>query len=153
MKKITNILAAAALTLTHAGCNDDIEMRRPPKFVLPELPDVGNIHTYKAPLYWSVYEYCYTKEQAGVSGADMDGAHGAKRLKVGPYDNPLWIHGPSETLIEGTDYTFGSLRYNGDPVVNPGASDMWFSWAVATHPGAREYIDGFFKHYHELGIR
>ena len=72
MKKITNILAAAALTLTLAGCNDDIEMRRPPKFVLPELPDVGNIHTYKAPLYWSVYEYCYTKEQAGVSGADMD---------------------------------------------------------------------------------
>lgn len=206
MKKITNILAAAALTLTLAGCNDDIEMRRPPKFVLPELPDVGNIHTYKAPLYWSVYEYCYTKEQAGVSGADMDISaeewdkiidwvatdlkpHGydmictdgfipmlakdasgymthygsmslkdlvakckAKGLKVGVYDNPLWIHGPSETLIEGTDYTFGSLRYNGDPVVNPGASDMWFSWAVATHPGAREYIDGFFRHYHELGI-
>ena len=29
---------------------------------------------------------------------------------------------------------------------------MWFNWVVAENPGAREYIDGFFKHYAELGI-
>ena len=76
----------------------------------------------------------------------------ARGLKVGVYDNPLWIHGPRETKIEGTDLTFGSLYYNGDPVTNQKAEDLWFNWAVASHAGAREYIDGFFKHYKELGI-
>ena len=34
---------------------------------LPEgLPDVGNIHTYKAPLYWTVYEYMITNQMAGT---------------------------------------------------------------------------------------
>lgn len=202
----TNILAALALTATLSGCSDEIEMRRPPKFELPELPEVGNIHTFKAPMYWSVYEYCYELERAGVPGDEMDidaqewtkildwmerdlKPHGydmvctdgfmpmrandksgymthygsmslkdlvamakERGLKVGVYDNPLWIHGPESTVIEGTDYTFGSLKYNGsDPVAYPDASEG-FSWVVATHPGAYEYIDGFFKHYHELGI-
>ncbi len=37
-------------------------------------------------------------------------------------------------------------------VLNPKNEDRWFWWAVAENPGAREYIDGFFKHYKELGI-
>lgn len=182
-------------------------MRYPPKFELPELPDVGEIHTYKAPLYWSVYEYCYEQSQQGVAEADMDisaeewdriidwvasdlkpygydmictdgfipmlakdetgymthyGSMAlkdlvakckAKGLKVGVYDNPLWIHGPRETKIEGTDYDFSSLYYNGSTSVqNPNAEDRWFHWAVAENPGTREFIDGFFKHYKELGI-
>lgn len=77
----------------------------------------------------------------------------AKGLKVGVYDNPLWIHGPRQTVIDGTKYNFGSLYYNGSTeVMNPKAEDMWFHWAVADNPGAKEYIDGFFKHYSELGI-
>ncbi|MDE5658109.1 MAG: glucan 1,6-alpha-isomaltosidase [Muribaculaceae bacterium] len=207
MKKM-NILASAALTtVALTGCNDDIEMRRPPKFELPELPVVEDIHQYKAPMYWSVYEYCYVKEQQGVSNSDMDITpsewdkiiewvatdlkpygydmvctdgfipmlaqddsgymthYGSmslkdlvakckeKGLKVGVYDNPLWIHGPRETKIEGTEYTFANLYYNGSTeVMNPTTDDMWFSWAVAENPGAKEYIDGFFKHYKELGI-
>ena len=182
-------------------------MRYPPKFELPELPDVGEIHTYKAPLYWSVYEYCYEQSQQGVAEADMDisaeewdriidwvasdlkpygydmictdgfipmlakdgtgymthyGSMAlkdlvakckAKGLKVGVYDNPLWIHGPRETKIEGTDYDFSLLYYNGSTSVqNPNAEDRWFHWAVAENPGTREFIDGFFKHYKELGI-
>ena len=193
--------------LALASCSDEIEMRYPPKFELPELPDVGEIHTYKAPLYWSVYEYCYEQSQQGVAEADMDisaeewdriidwvasdlkpygydmictdgfipmlakdgtgymthyGSMAlkdlvakckAKGLKVGVYDNPLWIHGPRETKIEGTDYDFGSLYYNGSTSVqNPNAEDRWFHWAVAENPGTREFIDGFFKHYKELGI-
>lgn len=189
------------------SCSDDIEMRRPPKFELPDLPVVEGIHQYKAPLYWSVYEYCYTREQEGIANADMDisaeewdkiidwvatdlkpagydmictdgfipmlsqdesgymthyGSMSlkdlvakckAKGLKVGVYDNPLWIHGPRETKIEGTDYTFGNLYYNGSSAVtNPNAEDMWFTWAVSENPGAKEFIDGFFKHYKELGI-
>lgn len=206
MKK-TIISAGVVASMLLASCSDEIEMRRPPVYELPELPVVEGIHQYKAPLYWSVYEYCYTQEQAGVANADMDitpeqwdeiidwvatelKPHGydmvctdgfipmlakdasgymthygstslkdlvakakAKGLKVGVYDNPLWIHGPSETKIEGTDYTFGGLYYNGTTqILNPSAENMWFNWVVAENPGAREYIDGFFKHYAELGI-
>lgn len=202
-----NIIASALAMLTLASCSDEIEMRYPPKYELPELPEVGEIHTYKAPLYWSVYEYCYEQSQQGVAEADMDitaeewdkimdwvatdlkpygydmictdgfipmlakdgtgymthyGSMAlkdlvakckAKGLKLGVYDNPLWIHGPRETKIEGTDYTFGSLYYNGTTSVqNPSAEDQWFHWAVAENPGAREFIDGFFKHYKDLGI-
>lgn len=202
-----NIIASALAMLALASCSDEIEMRYPPKFELPELPDVGEIHTYKAPLYWSVYEYCYEQSQKGVAEADMDisaeewdriidwvasdlkpygydmictdgfipmlakdetgymthyGSMAlkdlvakckAKGLKVGVYDNPLWIHGPRETKIEGTDYDFSSLYYNGSTSVqNPNAEDRWFHWAVAENPGTREFIDGFFKHYKELGI-
>ncbi len=43
------------------SCTDEIEMRRPPKFELPELPVVEDVQTgKKAPLYWSVYEYTRT---------------------------------------------------------------------------------------------
>ena len=202
-----NIIASALAMLALASCSDEIEMRYPPKFELPELPDVGEIHTYKAPLYWSVYEYCYEQSQQGVAEADMDisaeewdriidwvasdlkpygydmictdgfipmlakdgtgymthyGSMAlkdlvakckAKGLKVGVYDNPLWIHGPRETKIEGTDYDFSLLYYNGSTSVqNPNAEDRWFHWAVAENPGTREFIDGFFKHYKELGI-
>lgn len=206
MKKMI-IMSMAVGGMLLSACSNEIEMRRPPVYQIPELPVVEDIHTYKAPLYWSIYEYCYTQEQAGVSNSDMDftseqwdevidwvarelkpygydmvctdgfipmeakDASGymthygsmplkdlvakckAKGLKVGIYDNPLWIHGPRETQIEGTHYTFGNLYYNGSvEIMNPSAENMWFNWVVAENPGAREYIDGFFKHYSELGI-
>lgn len=202
-----NILTTALSAIMLASCTDEIEMRRPPKYELPDLPVIEGIHTYKAPMYWSVYEYCYEQEQNGVANENMDitpaewdkiidwvatelkpygydmvctdgfipmlaqdetgymthyGSMSlkdlvdkckAKGLKVGVYDNPLWIHGPRETKIEGTDYTFGGLYYNGMvDIMNPSAENMWFNWVVAENPGAKEYIDGFFKHYKELGI-
>lgn len=203
-----NILAAVSIATLLGGCTDEIEMRRPPVQELPELPTVENIHQYKAPLYWSVYEYCYTRSQQGVQNADMDitsdewdkiidwvatelkpygydmictdgfipmlakdesgymthyGSMAikdlvakckAKGLKVGIYDNPLWIHGPSSTKIEGTDYTFANLYYNAanNEVLNPSVEDTWFNWVVADNPGAKEYIDNFFRHFKELGV-
>lgn len=79
----------------------------------------------------------------------------AKGLKIGIYDNPLWLHGPDETLVEGTNINFGSLRYNDaldrDVVLYPGADDV-FGWVVPSHRGAREYIDGFFKYYKSIGV-
>ena len=72
MKTITAITAALAAGTFLAACGNDIEMRRPPKYELPELPVVEDIHVYKAPLYWSVYEYCYELEQKGVANQDMD---------------------------------------------------------------------------------
>lgn len=208
MKYNMPIIAAALLAgMAMTACSDEIEMRRPPKFELPDLPVIEDIHTFKAPLYWSIYEYCYTQEQSGVSNSDMDFTEEqwdevidwvarelkpygydmvctdgfipmeardesgymthygsmslkklvekckAKGLKVGVYDNPLWIHAPNDTKIAGTDYTFGGLYYNGtDEIMNPAASNQWFNWAVAEHAGAREYIDNFFKHFSELGI-
>lgn len=204
-RNMISILAGVALMLLTA-CTDDVEMRYPPKYELPDLPVVEGIHdNVKAPLYWSVYEYCYDQERQGVGTIDISPEewdkiidfvatnlkpHGydmictdgfiamlatdnsgymtqygsislkdlvakckAKGLKLGVYDNPLWIHGPRDTKIEGTDYTFGNLYYNGSTqVVNPGVDDMWFHWIVAENPGAKEYIDGFFKHYKELGV-
>lgn len=204
-RNMISILAGAALMLLTA-CTDDVEMRYPPKYELPDLPVVEGIHdNVKAPLYWSVYEYCFDQERQGVGTIDISPEewdkiidfvatnlkpHGydmictdgfiamlatdnsgymtqygsislkdlvakckAKGLKLGVYDNPLWIHGPRDTKIEGTDYTFGNLYYNGSTqVVNPGVDDMWFHWIVAENPGAKEYIDGFFKHYKELGV-
>ena len=208
MKSYMSILGAAfALGAMLSACDDTIEMRRPPVYELPELPEIADIHCFKAPLYWSVYEYCYDREQSGMANSDMDltpeqwdeiidwvarelkpygydmvctdgfipmlaqdgtgymthyGSTSlkdlvakckAKGLKLGVYDNPLWIHGSNDIKIEGTDYTLGSLYYNGtDPILNESAANMWFNWAVAEHPGTREYIDGFFRHYAELGI-
>ena len=201
------IMSAAVGAVMLAGCADEIEMRRPPVYEMPELPEVSGIHVYNAPLYWSIYEYCYTQEQAGVSNQDMDFSEAqwdevidwvatelkpygydmvctdgfipmeakdasgymthygsmsleklvakckAKGLRLGVYDNPLWIHGPRETRIEGSDYIFGNLYYNGTTdILNPSTDNMWFNWVVAENPGAREYIDGFFKHYSELGV-
>lgn len=208
--KMTLISAAAVIGASMlASCGEDVNMKRPPVFTLPELPQISDVHVYKAPLYWSVYEYCYELERAGVPESDMDISpeewdkildwvardlkpHGydmvctdgfipmlakdasgymthygstalkdlvakaeARGLKVGVYDNPLWIHGDESTPIEGTDYTFANLPYRGvEEVTNPDATgDRWFKWAMADHPGAREYIDGFFKHYSDLGIK
>ena len=206
MKNMTLMTIALAAAALFGSCKDDVEMKYPPKQELPELPIVEGIHdNVKAPLYWSVYEYCYEQERQGVStiditpdewdkmidfvatdlkpyGYDMictDGfiamlstdASGymtqygsislkdlvakckAKGLKLGVYDNPLWIHGPRETKIAGTNYTFADLYYNGKTEVqNPGVQDNWFHWAVAENPGCKEYIDGFFKHYKNLGV-
>ncbi len=206
--KSMSILASALAVVALAGCTDTIEMRRPQKFELPELPEIEDIHNKKAPLYWSVYEYCHLASINGVKNEDMDinaeqwekitdwlakdlkpygydmvctdgfitqnckngspymthyGSMSikelvdmckAKGLKVGIYDNPLWIHAPGDTKIPGTDYKVGDLRWDlKSEVLNPDTPDMWgFQWVVATYPGAKEYIDGFFKYYADLGI-
>lgn len=204
MSLLASTLAAVALT----GCVENIEMRRPQKFELPDLPPIEEIHNFKAPLYWSVYEYCHTQSQSGVKNEDMDitaaqweqitdwlardlkpygydmvctdgfisqnckdgspymthyGSMSIKELvemckkkglKVGIYDNPLWVHAPWDTKVPDSEYTVGDLLWDHkSEVLNPGTEDMWgFQWVVASYPGAKEYIDGFFKHYAELGI-
>lgn len=209
INKTIIISAVAAMgTCCLSACDDDnYKMKYPPRYDLTDLPVVEGVHSFKAPLYWSVYEYCWSQERAGVSNENMDitaaewdkildwvardfKPHGydmvctdgwipllakdgspymthygsmaikdlvakakAKGLRVGIYDNPMWLHCPNDTKIPGTDYTTGSLRYNGvEAVNNPKNDDLWFWWGVSTHPGAREWIDGFFKHYKELGV-
>ncbi|WP_303329890.1 SusF/SusE family outer membrane protein [Muribaculum intestinale] len=168
--------------------------------------DVGNIHAFKAPLYWSVYERAYeldgdvwddrniTLEEwernfdwvakellpygydmvctdgflppkcdggqpymtrlGQVPLKDLIAAAKSRGLRVGIYDSPLETWCDPATLIPGTNYTVGSLLYDKaiDNVKNPDAEDKWHTYIVFSHPGAKEYIDGFFKHYNDLGV-
>lgn len=197
-------MALAFLTMGCQSCNDSDS----PEVPTPDEKTEEGIHTYKAPLYWSVYEYCWLLERQGVAESDMDlseaewdkiidwvardlkpygynmictdgfipmiadDASGymtrygsmplkklvekcrAKGLEVGVYDNPLWIHGADDTPVQGAaGVTFGDLKYRqGDAVEHPADNDWWFSWVVASHDGAQEYIDGFFKHFSDLGV-
>lgn len=203
--------------LTCTSCQDEGTGWTPdmipddPEVVEPdEDVDISNIHTFKAPLYWSVYEFCWQMSQSGIPEYQMDmseaewdkainwvaenlkpygydmlctdgfipmlcerNEHGymdkygsmflkdivakckEKGLKLGVYDNPLWLHGKDETPIQNTNnITLGELRYDAtkDEVIHPNDEDKFFTYAVATHKGAEEYIDGFFKHYKELGV-
>ena len=215
---ITKFVAAAifcsAVSLT--ACGDDNKGGTVPGTPdepdptpgLPELPVPGEIHTYKAPLYWTIYEYAREWELAGVPydqmdlssdqwdavidmmatkfkpyGYDMICTDGflpqlardggiymshygsmplkelvrrakAKGLRVGVYDNPLWIKGNLNSKVPGTNYTLRSLTRNPqDKVLYPQVTDRPdFTWLVTDHPGAREYIDGWFKHYHDMGV-
>ena len=96
----------------------------------------------------------YLERYGSMPLADLVKRCKAKGLKLGVYDNPLWIHCPNERIVPGTNVSVGSLRYQpgSDKVVHSSASDTWFHWIVASHQGAKEYIDGFFKHYHDLGV-
>lgn len=198
MKKILLLLSVILI-----GCTKNIADSS-----MDSMDDNPDIHNYKAPLYWSVYEYCWLLEQNGTPSEKMDITEDewekitdwvardlkpygynmictdgfipmlakdesgymthygsmsleklsemckSKGLSLGIYDNPLWIHGPDDTLVHGTDnITFGSLKYKeGDKVLNPNIQDKWFSWVVASHEGAREYIDGFFEHFSKIGV-
>lgn len=77
-----------------------------------------------------------------------------KGLKLGIYDNPLWVHGSLDCPIEGTKYTVRNLLYEQgkDQVKNPDADGDIFTWIVPSHKGGKEYIDGFFKYYKSIGV-
>ena len=77
-----------------------------------------------------------------------------KGLKLGVYDNPLWVHGSLDCPIEGTKYTVRNLLYEQgkDQVKNPDADGDIFTWIVPSHKGGKEYIDGFFKYYKSIGV-
>ena len=184
MKKMT-IMAIGLMATMLSACTNDIEMRYPPKYELPELPVVEGIHDgVKAPLYWSIYEYAYEQEQAGVSGNDMDFTeaqwdevidwvaenlkpHGydmvctdgfipmlaqdgsgymthygsvslkelaakckAQGLRLGVYDNPLWIHGALTltlrvpTALSGSWFTTAARKWR-TPVLRISGSHGW----------------------------
>ena len=96
----------------------------------------------------------YMTHYGSMALKDLVAKAKAQGLKVGVYDNPLWIHGPRETPVDGTDYNFGSLYWNGSTeVMNPKAEDMWFHWVVADQPGTRVYrrlLQALFRTGHRL---
>ena len=98
----------------------------------------------------------YMTSYGGVKIKDLSAWCKERGLKLGIYDNPLWLHGPDETAVVGTSgATFKDLHYNDaidrDNVMYPDKGDV-FNWVVPSHKGARDYIDGFFKYYHNLGV-
>ncbi len=170
----------------------------------PNLPDepkdtttvTPGTNPFKAPLYWSVYEYCYTVD-AGIPelewerninwveenllpyGYDMicidgwgdvvtdpvtgyrtnhsyswthDYAWWSKELRqrgmrLGIYDNPLWINGNRDIIVKGTNKRLRDLVDT-----EGGKDDLWFSWLNVDRNGAKEYIEGFFEHYARMDV-
>lgn len=207
IKKLLVTGIACSLLTGLCACREDYsDMKVPYQYEHPKMEEVGNIHKFKAPLFWSVYERAYqldgqiwedrnipleeweanfdwVAKELKPYGYDMictDGflpincdngqpymtrlgqvpikdliAAAKKRgLRVGIYDSPLEVWCDPETIIPGTSYTIGSLLYDKekDTVLHPKVKDKWHTYIVFTHPGAKEYIDGFFKHYSELGV-
>lgn len=63
---ITGVACCAIFGL--CSCKEDYsDMQLPNQHEHPTLEEVGNIHTFKAPLYWSVYERAYE-----LDGDDWD---------------------------------------------------------------------------------
>ncbi|WP_390601972.1 alpha-galactosidase [Bacteroides sp. f07] len=207
------------LLLSFASCQKEYEMRPPstaPYTKLPDdLPDVGNIHTYKAPLYWSTYGFNRAGSRAGKASNDclptkeeysqildwlqenfvpygydlictdgwgnfnnIDENHpyttsrgsgkteveikwlvdeaNKRGIKTGIYDSPLWYNCDPEKLIPGTSYTVGSLAFDPEKDYSEHKPDHEvnsYNWIIYNHPGALEYIEGFFKHYNDLGVK
>jgi hypothetical protein len=159
---------------------------------------------FKAPLFWTVYENNFLKEQQGVAdnyisetefqanidwvnqnlkayGYNMicvDGWGDVKQLspngyrmshsqnwshnyawwstyiqgkgmRLGMYDNPLWIHvNPTDTTtkIVGTSLKVSSL-------INTSENATWFKWVQVNRTGAEEYVKGYVKHYADMGVK
>lgn len=208
IKNIALWTVAAVMPLSTASCSDEPEVSRwsvHEPVVTAGAPDEG-IHTMKAPLYWTVYEYLWKLERQGVPSSQMDitekqwdllidwfcenlkpygydmlctdgfltmknegqlymthyGSMDIAKLaqkckdrgiRLGIYDNPMWLRNADTDVIPGTEYTIRDLKYTrNDKVNHRNSSDKYFNWAIATHPGCKEYIDGFFKYYSELGV-
>ena len=62
VKYITVLVLALCAILLVGACKDNgfNEMKTPSsydKVSLPPLPQIEDMHSYKAPLYWSIYSY------------------------------------------------------------------------------------------------
>ena len=212
LKYLFLALGAWFVALTQVSCEQKINTG----WTIDDVEDDPVIEAPKvqanAPLYWSVYEYCYEAEADNTDrnmpwdrwvknvewveqnllpyGYDMIctdgfqtmycdnstlymthyGEENGKKfslkelsalcrqhgLRLGVYDNPLWVHCDWNQIIPGTRNTVGSLLYQEgvDNVMRPNAdpANEIFQWAIPSHPGCKEFIDGFFKYYSELGV-
>ena len=64
MKNYLIITFLSALIAIATSCSDDPNyiMNRPDVHEHPTLSEISDFHTYKAPLYWSVYEACIDQQ-------------------------------------------------------------------------------------------
>ena len=203
MKKKVLFLIYSTFFFLAAGCSQKEEWK--PNITENEVVDtpwVTPANPYKAPLYWSPYEYNIEDEQNThigyipenvwsdninwveknllPYGYDMicidgwgnmvydpttgyrkshssnwthDYAWWSKELKsrgmrLGIYDNPLWVNPAAANAgikVWGTQFNLSDL-------INWDESTSGFRWLQVDKPGAREYVDGFFKYYSQMGV-
>ena len=211
MKILKYIFVLALSALAAVSCRTKVDTGwriDDPDNVFAEPEDEDKpLHSYTAPMCWSIYEYAYEAEENTDVAIDMTREEWARimdwikdnllpygydmvltdgfikmwcdnteqsrgymthygemkltelvqmckerGLRLGIYDNPLWIHGDDNYYVPGTGYKLGSLKYNSsDKVLRPEQPDL-FPWAVPSHKGCEEFIEGFFKYYKELGV-
>jgi Alpha galactosidase C-terminal beta sandwich domain/Secretion system C-terminal sorting domain len=73
----------------------------------------------------------------------------SKTMRLGMYDNPLWVHVvPTDTTskIVGTNIPVSSL-------INTAENALRFKWVQVNRIGAEAYIKGYIKHYANMGIK
>jgi hypothetical protein len=72
-----------------------------------------------------------------------------KTMRLGMYDNPLWIHvNPTDTTtkIVGTSILVSSL-------INTSENALWFKWVQVNRTGAEAYVKGYVKHYADMCVK
>lgn len=71
----------------------------------------------------------------------------SRGMKLGMYENPLWVHVPPtdvSTRIVGTDIPVSSLADSG--------VRSTFRWVEVDRPGAEQYVKGYVAYYAAMGI-
>lgn len=72
----------------------------------------------------------------------------SRGMKLGMYDNPLWVHSSAVeagATIVGTDIPLSNI-YDEDE------SSLWFNWVQIDRNGAEEYVKGNVQHWADMGI-
>lgn len=71
-----------------------------------------------------------------------------KGMKLGMYNNPLWViqsAADQGLKIKGTDIPLASI-------IDPSENALWFKWVQVDQPGAEEYVKGYVQFYADMGI-
>ena len=93
IKNLNMKLFLMALTFFFGGCEDKGTGWTPD--MIPDDPvitpgddaDTEGIHTYNAPLYWSVYEYCWKLERRNEELVNAGGQGQAIDMSEGSWQN------------------------------------------------------------------
>lgn len=81
----------------------------------------------------------FTNYYGSQSIAELVAKAKAKGLRVGVYDNPTWGWVSKDTDVPGTSLKLGDLLDSRGVM-------------LASSPGMDEYMNAYFKHFHDLGV-
>lgn len=72
----------------------------------------------------------------------------SRGMKLGMYDNPLWINRAAveaDATIKGTNLPLSNI-------MKADEQTQWFTWVQVNREGAEEYVKGYVQHYADMGI-
>ncbi|MDQ0800014.1 hypothetical protein [Arthrobacter sp. SLBN-112] len=80
----------------------------------------------------------------------------ARKMKLGVYYNPLWVHraaveDTSKTVLGRPDVRIADLVVPGDFFARDIGGNQLY-WLDATKPGAKEYVQGYVRYFKDLGV-